>query len=132
MSPSILALTNRSDKLIADICKSSGKPVITGQVTDDYRVEGVPLMLDKAEIKIYIIVEDDCGIGDKVVFANQLKSVIGEVMDYDIHTESGEKIDALFSNIAIAKRIVNSPYIIGTTISLLKLIGKKSIQIYRG
>lgn len=132
MSASLLQLVEKTDKSLADMCKSSGKPVITGQVNDDYRVAGVPLALDKAEIKIYLTISTHAGVGDKAVFANQLKSVIGEVMNYDMHTESGDRIDAVFSNRAIAARIVNSPYIIGTTTTLLNAIGKMAVKAYRG
>lgn len=132
MSPSLKALADYSDKVLADQHRSSGKPVISGQVTDDYRVGGTPLGLDKAEIKFYITVRSHCGTGDKIIFANQLKSVIGEVMDYDVHTESGEAIDGIFSNRGIAARIVNSPYIIGTTSTLLRVIAKQAFELYKG
>lgn len=64
MSASLKALADRSDKALSESCKSSGKPVITGEVTDDYRVGGVPLTLDKAEIKFYITISTDVGVGD--------------------------------------------------------------------
>ena len=132
MSSSLLQLVEKTDKSLADMCKSSGKPVITGQVNDDYRVAGVPLALDKAEIKIYLTISTHSGVGDKGVFANQLKTIFGEVMDYDMHTESGDRIDAIFSNKGIASRIVLSPYIIGTTTTLLRVLAKKMVQVYRG
>ncbi len=132
MSPSLRALADYSDKVLADQYRSSGKPVISGQVTDDYRVGGTPLGLDKAEIKFYITVRSHCGTGDKVIFANQLKSVIGEVMDYSVHTESGEVVDGIFSNKGIAARIVNSPYIIGTTSTLLRVLARKAFELYQG
>lgn len=132
MSPSLKALADYSDKTLADQHRSSGKPVITGRVTDDYRVGGTPLGLDKAEIKFYITVRSQCGIGDKVIFANQLKSVVGEVMDYSIHTESGEAVDGIFSNRGIAARVVNSPYIMGTTATLLRVVANKAFELYKG
>jgi len=132
MSASIKSLADKSDRLLSSVCKSSNRPVITGQVNSDYRVNGVPLSLDKAEIKIYITIETNTGVGDKGVFANQMKSVFSEVLDYDMHTESGDKIDAIFGYKSIMARIVLSPFIIGTTTTLLKVIGKKACQIYRG
>lgn len=132
MSNSLRELADMTDKRLSDIHRSSGKPVITGQVNSDYNVEGVPLALDRAEIKIYIKISTSCAVGDKVIFANQLKSVIGEVMNYRMYTKDGEEIDAMFSNRAIAARVVNSPYIIGTTISLLNIISAKAVQLYRG
>lgn len=64
MSSSLRVLADQSDKLMADIAKSSNQPVITGKVNDDYRVGGTPLSLDRAEIKIYITIETPAGVGD--------------------------------------------------------------------
>lgn len=130
MTPSLKALTDRSDKLMVDTCKSSGRPVITGQVNDDYRVGGTPLTVDKAEIKFYITIETAAGVGDKSVMGSQMKSVIGEVMDYDMHTKTGEKIDMVFGFRSVMARVCYSPMIMGTTITLLNVIAKKAVQIY--
>lgn len=64
MSASIKLLADRSDRLLASIAKSTAQTVITGQVTDEYRVAGTPLGVDKAEIKFYITVENKAGVGD--------------------------------------------------------------------
>lgn len=132
MSLSLKALVNKSDKILANTRKSTNLPIITGEVNSEYRVGGTPLGLDKAEIKIYITINTSTGVGDKGVYANQLKSVIGEVMDYEMKTESGDEIDAIFGYRSVAARIVTSPIIIGTTTSLLKVIAKKAVEIYKG
>lgn len=59
-----------------------------------------------------------------------MKSVNSEVMDYQLFTESGEPIDAVFGCRSIAARNVMSPYIIGTTTTLLKLIGQRAVRLY--
>lgn len=130
MSPSLRSLANISDKAMAEVKEITGYS--SGKVDQEYRVDGDPLLLDTAEIKVYIITQAPSGTGDKAVFANQMKSTHGEVMNYDMHTENGEKIDAVFGFRSISNRIVNSPIIIGTTISLLKTIGKQMTDIYRG
>ena len=132
MSSSIRALADQSDKMLANICKSTNKPIVTGSVNAEYRVSGVPLILDRAEIKLYITVNNVFNAGDKGIFANQMKSVIGQIMDYDMYTESGERIEAVFGFKSIANRIVLSPVTIGTTTTLLKLIAKQATKIYRG
>jgi hypothetical protein len=132
MSPSLKALADKSDKDMAVLCKATGKPVITGEVNGEYRVSGTKLGVDKAEIKLYITISTLSGVGDKLVFANQMKSVISEVMDYKVHTESGQEIDAIFGVRSIMARVVNSPFIIGTTTTLLKKIAEKAVQIYKG
>lgn len=131
MSPSLLSLTEKSDKLLRDRAKASGEVEITGAVTSDYRVGGTPLALDRAEVKFYITIGTSAGVGDKGVFSLQLKSTIGEVMHYDMTTEDGEKIDAVFGYKSINARIVLSPTIIGTTTTLLKVIAKKAVEIYK-
>jgi hypothetical protein len=61
-----------------------------------------------------------------------MKSVIGEVMDYQMTTETGEKIDGVFGRRSIDARVVRSADIIGTTITLLKVIASKAVSIYKG
>ncbi len=130
MSASIRKLADISDKQFSIQGKSSNTTVINGSVNSDYRVDGNPLLLDTAEIKFYITVDHSTGVGDKVVFANQMKSVLGEVFSEPIVSENGDIIDAVFGAQSIANRIVLSPYIMGTTISLLKKIAENAIEIY--
>jgi hypothetical protein len=72
------------------------------------------------------------GVGDKTVFANQMKSVEGRVLSDEVTTEDGTKIDAIFGAKSIYDRIVTSPYIIGTTSTLLSEIAKRAVKIYKG
>lgn len=132
MSPSLQAIVEASDRDLVRRAKSAGKKAFTGQVDEGYRVEGNPLALDTAAIQIYLTAEVPAGVGDKGVFANQMKTVIGKVIENDWKTESGQVIDAVFGAKSIADRIVTSPYVIGTTTSLLEVIGKKAVAIYRG
>lgn len=130
MTPSLRTLVNQSDKDISNTYKSIGRDISNGQVTNEYRVEGNPLQLDTAEIKIYVTVHNGTGLGDKLVVANQLKGTISEVMDYTMTTESGEEIDIGFGYRSVGARIVASTDLIGTTTTLLKVIGKKAVEIY--
>lgn len=132
MSASLRNLANFTDKEMAERAKAVGKPVYTGKVNDEYRVAGTPLAVDSAEIKIYLTISDGAGVGDKGVFGNQMKSVFTEVMDYPIKTESGDPVDAIFGWKSISNRQVHSPVILGTTNTILKLIGRKAIELYRG
>ena len=103
-----------------------------GRVDNTMRVEGKPLELDNLVINIYITGPVSAGVGDKGVFANQMKTVFGRVMTGINETESGEPIDAIFGYQSISDRIVLSPEIIGTTNTLLKVLSKKVAKIYRG
>jgi hypothetical protein len=132
MSASLREIVHASDRDLVRRAKAVGKTAFTGQVDDGYRVEGNPLALDTAAIQIYLTAEVPAGVGDKGVFANQMKTVIGKVLENDWKTESGLVIDAVFGAKSIADRIVTSPYVIGTTTTLLDVIGKKAVAIYRG
>jgi hypothetical protein len=59
-----------------------------------------------------------------------MKTVFSEVMDYEMRTESGEEIDAVFGQKSIDDRIVLSALTIGTTNTLLDVIAKKAVKIY--
>ncbi len=130
MSASLRKLADMSDRQLKQECLASNKPVIDGSVNSDYRVDGNPLLLDTAEIRFYISTTDEVGIGDKLVFANQMKSVVGKVIEDDVYTEEGEKIDAIFGSRSVAARIVLSPYIIGTTATILKKLAQLAVEIY--
>lgn len=130
MSSTLRKITEISDAALVTRLTSTGKKKLTGEVTSDYRVEGQPLELDTAEIKIYIASDVGAGVGDKAVFGNQLKSTICEVLPDPIRTEAGEEIDAVFGRRSIQARIVLSADIIGTTHVLLGLIGVRASDIY--
>ena len=131
MSESLKLLSDLSDKARYMAGKSINDIVITGSVTSDYRSGGTPLIPGKAEISIYITTVTDVGVGDKGVFGSQMKTIFGEVMDYSVTTESGETIDAIFGFRSVANRIVTSPAVMGTTNTLLKVIAKRAVSLYR-
>lgn len=131
MSESLRAIANASDRDMARRNKAAGKKAFTGSVDEGFRVDGDPLQLDTAAIKIYITADVPAGVGDKGVFCNQMKTVFSEVLSGEMKTESGKVIDAVFGQKSIADRIVNSPEIIGTTATLLDVIGKKALAAYR-
>ena len=132
MSDSLRALATASDRELSKKYKSHGKVGFTGSVSEDFRVEGDPLTLDTCAIKIYMTGDVAAGVGDKGVFCNQMKTVFGEVMTDEMLTETGEKIDAVFGYVSIAARIVLSPELIGTTNTLLDVVTKEAVKIYKG
>ena len=132
MSATLKKLADKSDSDMSATAKSTNKPVVTGQVTEEYRVSGTPLELDKAEIRIYLTVIAGTGVGDKAVFGHQMKSTVAEVQRTEIHTESGDSVDATFSYRSVAERGVLSPAILGTTITLLDEIAKQAVKLYNG
>jgi len=130
MSSSLRELTIASDKRLAYNRRSIGKEAITGRVNSDYRIGRTPLDLNSLEIKVYITVKNSFSTGDKGIFANQLKSVVGEIIDYDIVTENGEHVDAIFGFRSVYARIVLSPLLIGTTATLMKVLADRAVKMF--
>jgi hypothetical protein len=128
MTKSLRTAAEESDKRLASDHNDSS---LTGQVTSEYSIRGVPLAPEQAEIKIYIEVQEPAGIGDKGIFANQMKTTIGEVYDYPIVDENGEDIEAIFGERSIQARTVISPKLIGTTTTILKLLAREAVKAYK-
>lgn len=104
----------------------------TGEVLDRVRIGGNSLEYDSVAIRVYITHTVPMGVGDKGVFANQMKTISGRTFQGRHETESGLPYDAFFSNSSMFNRIVESPYIWGTTNSLLLTGSKNAAAIYRG
>jgi hypothetical protein len=131
MSPSLRALAEKSDAQFRLQAKELGKPQYTGEVDSGFRIDGTPLTLDFAIIRVYITGSNPNGMGDKGVFFNQIKTVFSGKIRDGMVSEDGEEIDGGFGAQSIDCRIVNSPSIIGSTNTLLKILTKKMIQAYR-
>jgi hypothetical protein len=132
MSPTLRKLASRLDRELYDETKGTAIENSTGRVTSEYRVGGKNLNMDTLELKVYIRVRLTQAIGDKGVFANQMKSIISDVFTNNIITASGERIDAIFSYRGMLNRIVNSPILIGTTNRILKHVSKQVADVYFG
>lgn len=130
MSETLRALVDRSDRAMSERCRTEGRPVINGRVTEEYRVEGVPLAPDRAEIRVYIVKQDRALAGHKLIFGSQLKSVISEEMTYEMTTEDGVPVDAKFSFRSVMNRVVLGAIKQGMLTTNVKLIGKRMAEIY--
>lgn len=124
MSDSLRDIVNESDK------KLKSTTGYTGRVNSGYSIKGIPLNEGQAEIKIYINVNDNMGIGDKAIFGNQMKFTVGDIFESDMVTEDGTEIDAIFSLRSIAARIVASPISVGTTGLVLEKLQQKVVDMY--
>lgn len=60
-----------------------------------------------------------------------MKTVFSEVLPNDMITENGDIVDAVFGQLSVDARVVNSVNIIGTTNTLLKQIGYNAAKLYR-
>ncbi|MEM5877511.1 MAG: hypothetical protein QXF12_01400 [Candidatus Aenigmatarchaeota archaeon] len=130
MSESLRRICTKLDQKLIDDTSGTEYEAYSNKVDDDYRIGNINLPRNHLELKVNIRVELDQGVGDKGVFANQMKSVVSDVYHHDIYTESNDRIDALFSYKGILNRIVLSPILIGTTGRILDKINEKVVDIY--
>jgi hypothetical protein len=82
------------------------------------------------ELKIFIESQSNTGVADKGVFGAQMKSVVSKIFTSKITTESGHRVDALFSYTSMLSRIVLSPVLMGTTNRLLKHLSPNVADAY--
>lgn len=132
MSPTIKKLVTRLDRMTYDETKNTEYEVSNNRVSSEYRSEGKNLNIDTLELKVFVKVNINQAVGDKGVFANQMKSVISDVFNSTVVTESGQKVDAMFAYRGILNRIVNSPILMGTTNRLTKHVSKQAADVYFG
>lgn len=130
MSDSLLELVSAHDKRRRKMAKRLGKPVVTGQVDQSLRIDGNGLELDHVAIKVYITHREGMGVGDKAVFCNQMKTVVGHRLSGVNETESGKQINAIFGAKSVMDRIVLSALLIGMSISVLTAIGEKAAEMW--
>lgn len=130
MSPSLRKLADELDTQIYNETKGTSHVIKNGRVDSEYRVEGKNLQVDTLELRVYINIDIQTGIGDKVVFASQLKSVVGNVMSEQLFDESGREVDALFGFRGIYNRVTVSPILMGTTNTLMLKLGQMAVEAY--
>ena len=95
-------------------------------------MDGNPVELNTAVIRVYISYWSKAIGGSKVVFANQMKSTIREVSPVSIKTELGYTLGGVFGKVSNDNRIVNSIYrqCAGNTVS--RLVAEDTLKIIRG
>ncbi|QXO10131.1 hypothetical protein pEaSNUABM37_00170 [Erwinia phage pEa_SNUABM_37] len=132
MSESLAIIANRSDRERRKLNRAlRGTDAETGEVMGGLRIGGDTLEPKQAVIYVYLITPMPTIIGDKGVFANQMKSTFGYIYDDQILTVSGKEVGAIFSNLSIANRMVTSPYIIGAMNSYLDTVTKNAFKLWR-
>lgn len=132
MSPSVKKLITRLDKEIFEETKGTSLEVKNNRVTSEYRSEGKNLLPGTFELKVFIENKISMGVADKGVFGNQAKSVVSETFSSNITTESGEKVDAMFSFRSVLNRTVLSPQTSAVVNRVVKKASKTAADIYFG
>ena len=130
MSPTLRKLTNKLDKQLFEETKGTDYEAHNNKVSSEYRSEGKNLNIDTLELKVFIRIELNQGVGDKGTLAGQMKSVISDVFTSNITTDSGIPVHMQFSFKGILNRQVNSCITAGTTNRLIKHVSKQVADIY--
>lgn len=132
MSKSLRHLAESSDKRLRDFNKAMGGKAIDGRVDVGHRIDSKQMELDQACIRVHINSDVDMNGGDKIVFANQMKSVSCRIMHGVHETADGEEFDGFFSMDGNFRRIVESSILVGTTSSLSVHLGRMMVDAYEG
>lgn len=85
---------------------------------------------DTVIIQIYIKEGISQGVGDKIIFSSQLKSVTNEVIDAPILSESGMEIDAIFGAASVGNRVVLSASLCGSANRVLEELQDQAVDMY--
>ena len=132
MSDTLQDIVEASNARLYKLNKALKKPALDGRVDVGTRFSGTVMNMDMVLIRIRILTQEDMDIGSKLVFCHQMKSVVGRKIVDRLETESGEPIDAKFSNTSFSNRIVDSGNQIGTTSLLCVAATKAFVAAYRG
>ena len=100
------------------------------RVSEGTRIRGVQLSETDVLVIFHIKALIDYGIGDKCVFDSSLKSVNGRIEHQPMMTESGLKVDAIFSANSVFNRIINSPQITGIMNRVLEQAENEVLSMY--
>lgn len=130
MPENLREVAMRSDRDIYRHSKRAGSAVDGGKVDIGFRVDGKPLGKNMSVIRVYIVEELGMDGGDKLVVCNQLKGTVARVWNGENTDEDGKSFDMYFSGKSIDARIVNSPFLIGTTNTLMLAITKQVVDSY--
>lgn len=130
MPTNVQAAALASDKALWSRARKLGTEIKDGRVDIGHRIDGNGLGLNQVVIKVYLVSPLGMSTGDKVVVAHQLKGTVARVWNDANRDSKGEPIDAYFSGQSIDNRIVDSPYLVGTTSTIMLKITENVIDHY--
>lgn len=129
---SIGELIRISDKQLSRRQKRlGGTGSMSGRVNESVTIDGKRLQPGQAAIQVFITGSYPAGVGDKGVFAHQLKTTFGRIMTGVNRTEDGQDLDSIFGYASVSDRIVESPESMGTTNTLCLKVGELTVEAYR-
>jgi hypothetical protein len=114
MSETLQSIIRKGDRRRRKEAKASQVPKAeTGRVDEEFRTGGSPLIEGQVLIRFYITGEHEMIGGDKVVVANQMKSVVRGRMVGKNESVTGRKVHLKFGREGVDNRIVGSLYRMG-------------------
>lgn len=131
MSESLLKTTRASESVRREVAKNKGETFHPNVVNRYVRIDGQQLETKQALIVYHISVSLGTSVADKLVFAAQLKSTIGQVMFGKNTTLDGEPVDAMFGAISGINRTVLSVYRQGTVNTYLRYLGEDAYKLWK-
>lgn len=130
MSSSLRKLVEKSDYEMHKYRKQLKQRTVDGYVEPGYRAGSTEAGMNTVIIKVYITGLVSMDVGDKCVFGNQMKSIVGRVLEGVNESEDEVAIDAIFGYQSVINRVVNSAEKIGTTNSILVHTGELAVLDY--
>ena len=130
MSETLQELVTKYDSKLYRVNKKLQNPVKSAKIDPSYSIDNVDVGENQVVVTYFITEHVGAGIGDKLVFGNQMKSIISNVVEQPYIAEDGTVVDITFSRQSIANRIVNSMDLQGTSNTVLQLIEKEMIEAY--
>ena len=130
MADNVKQVALKSDRDLYRHSKRKGTPIDGGRVDIGFRVDGKPLGKNATVIRVHIVENLQMHAGDKLVVGNQLKGTVARVWTTPNVDENDKEFDAYFSGNSIDARIVNSPFLMGTTNTLMMTITQQVVDAY--
>lgn len=130
MSNTLQNIVSVSDRKLYKKARDMDKERVTGQKKAGERIDGKTLEPNTVVLKITIDVSQDMGVGSKVVFGHQMKSVVSNAWEEEFCTMDGVPYDAKFSYASFIKRIVESGLLTGILNTYLVETSKRFCEIY--
>lgn len=132
MSESTLEIVKAFDNALAKECRELGKAVVNGRDTGSLNIAGSKLDPFHVALRVYIDRDLTCETGDKLVYFNQMKTVISNVMTGENYCEDGTPLDIKFAKNSVDARQVVSPLLNSTTTMLLRNLTEHVVKLYKG
>lgn len=132
MNSTLQELAEYHDRAMIKHRTGLGLSKLNNQIKEAFRYGKT--VVDNNHMVIIVKITEDvgAGTGDKGVLGNQMKFTIGKVAVSDITAEDGTDVDMIFGINPMNNRMVGHVTKIGTTNTLLEVIPRIALRMYRG